>query len=174
MSLCKTSDPWSGAIFDPRAIIWIILVDVHKIKLHTNIKGLGLSFRQDFSSFAYRSLCKKKIYLSVKKVKVNPRLSFFQTLLGPCPQCCIPSPRATDPLVLQFYRVFTIYRHWGHLDDVTHMWLTFVPLAHGRSIWNLALICPVVSEKKMSEACGRLMMMDGRQQTEGLRSLPIL
>ena len=33
-----------------------------------------------------------------KKVKVNPR-SFFQTLLGPCPQCCIPSPRGICPLI---------------------------------------------------------------------------
>ena len=33
--VCKTSDPWDRAIFGPRAIIWTILVEVHKIKLNT-------------------------------------------------------------------------------------------------------------------------------------------
>ena len=27
--MCKTSDPRSGAKFDPRAIIWILLVEAH-------------------------------------------------------------------------------------------------------------------------------------------------
>ena len=29
MGICKTSDTWRGAIFDPRAIIWTNLVEVH-------------------------------------------------------------------------------------------------------------------------------------------------
>ena len=41
----------------------------------------------------------KSIDFSVKKVKVNPRLSLFQTLLGPCPKCCTPNPREIGPLV---------------------------------------------------------------------------
>ena len=32
---------------------------------------------------------------------------------------------------------------------------TFVPPFHGESIWNLASICPVVSEEKMFKECGR-------------------
>ena len=89
-SLCKTSDH--------RAIVCIILVEVHRIKLHFKCRRpRHTSFRQDdFKSFAYKSLC-KKIDLPIKKVKVNQRLSFFQPLLGPCPQCCIPSP--IGPLV---------------------------------------------------------------------------
>ena len=35
MSLWKQVTPWGKAIFDLSAIIWIILVEVHKIKLHT-------------------------------------------------------------------------------------------------------------------------------------------
>ena len=64
-----------GAVpFNPRATILAILVDVLKIKLHTKYQRPGLySFRQeDFSSFAYRSLCKNTWPFS-KKVKVNLR-----------------------------------------------------------------------------------------------------
>ena len=32
---------------------------------------------------------------------------------------------------------------------------TFVPPSHGDFIWNLASICPVVSEEKMFKECGR-------------------
>ena len=38
---------------------------------------------------------------SKKKVKVNPMLSFFQTVFRPCNQCCIPSPTAICHLVLE-------------------------------------------------------------------------
>ena len=31
---CKTCDPRGGAKFYPRAIIWALLVESHKIKLH--------------------------------------------------------------------------------------------------------------------------------------------
>ena len=44
MSLWKTSDPWDGVIFDPRTL----LVEVHKIKLHTKYQRPGSSsFRQE-------------------------------------------------------------------------------------------------------------------------------
>ena len=61
MSLCKTSDLWDGAIFDSRAIICILLIKVHKMKLQTKYQRPGpSSFRQkDFLSFAYRNLCKE-------------------------------------------------------------------------------------------------------------------
>ena len=47
----------------------------------------------------------KKFDLSVKKIKVI----FFQTLLGPCPQCCILSPKAIGPLVPEIFKVFLPY-----------------------------------------------------------------
>ena len=81
MSLWKTSDHWGGAIFDPRAIIWIILVEVHKIKLHTKYQRPGpSSFRQE-DFFLKKKVLPIGVYvkkndLSVKKVKVNPKLSF--------------------------------------------------------------------------------------------------
>ena len=31
---CKTGDPQGGAKFDPRAIIWALLVEAYYIKLH--------------------------------------------------------------------------------------------------------------------------------------------
>ena len=46
MSLRKTSDHRGRAIFDPRAEIWTILVEVHKIKLHTKYQRPG-SYRSD-------------------------------------------------------------------------------------------------------------------------------
>ena len=46
-SLCETSETRSGAIFDPRAKILTILVEVHKLKLHTKYQRPGpLSFRE--------------------------------------------------------------------------------------------------------------------------------
>ena len=43
-----TSDAWSRAIFDPRAIIWTILVEIYK-KLHTKYQRPGPSgFRLEF------------------------------------------------------------------------------------------------------------------------------
>ena len=56
-----------------------------------------------------------------KKVKVNPRLSYFQTLLGWCPICCPPILRAGDPLDPRriFKRVYTIYGLGSHLCYVT-------------------------------------------------------
>ena len=61
MSLCKITDPWGGVIFYPRVIIYIIFVEVHKIKLHTKYQRPGpSSFRQDGClSFVNRSLCNK-------------------------------------------------------------------------------------------------------------------
>ena len=41
---------------------------------------------------------------------------------------------------------------------------TFVPLSHGDSIWNLASIGPVVSEKRMFKECGR---RTDRRRTDG-------
>ena len=35
ISLFKACDPWNGAIFGPRGIIWTSLVDVHRVTLHT-------------------------------------------------------------------------------------------------------------------------------------------
>ena len=62
--------PWDWMIFDPRAIIRTILVEVHRIKLslHTKYQRPGPSnFRQeDFLS----------IGVYVKQVMVNPRSLF--------------------------------------------------------------------------------------------------
>ena len=49
-------------------------------------------------SFPYKNI-RKQIWPWRKKVKVNPRSSFEQTLLGPSPQCCTPSPHVIGPLV---------------------------------------------------------------------------
>ena len=38
---------------------------------------------------------------------------------------------------------------------------TFIPPSHGDSIWNLASIGPVVSEKKTFKECGRQTTDDG-------------
>ena len=101
MSLYKTSDLCGGAIFDPRAKIWTILVEFHKIKLHTKYqRPLPSSFRQaDKKNFKVLpiGIYVEKIDLTLKRSTKG--YNFFQTLLGPCLQCCIPIPRAIGPLV---------------------------------------------------------------------------
>ena len=84
MSLFKTSNPCGGATFDSRAIICSILVEVYKIKPHTKYQRLGpSSFRQKrFSKVLPIRVC-KELAISIKKVKVNPRLSFFSNSIGP-------------------------------------------------------------------------------------------
>ena len=66
------------------------MIKVHKMKLHTKYQRPGpSSYRQeDFYSFAFRNQG-ENFHLSVEKVKVNLRLSFFflfsfPTLLGLC------------------------------------------------------------------------------------------
>ena len=52
--------------------------------------------------------------------------------------------------------VFTIYERGGHLGHVAQMpQKKSVPPTQGGSTLNLALIGQAVSEKKMSEHCGR-------------------
>ena len=51
MSLWKTSDPLGGAIFYPKAIIWTILLEVYKVKLHTKYQ------RPRPSSFSTTKTC---------------------------------------------------------------------------------------------------------------------
>ena len=48
--------------------------------------------------FPYKSK-RKQIWPCRKNIKVHPRSSFEQILLGPSPQCCIPSPKVIGPLV---------------------------------------------------------------------------
>ena len=55
-----------------------------------------------------------------------------------------------------FFKVFTIYGHGSQLYHVTRtVWTNFRSPSHGDSIWNLASICPVVSEEKMFKEYGR-------------------
>ena len=58
-------------------------------------------FWQHFKVIIISIISGSKFDLDVKMVKVNPISSFEQTLLGPRPQCCIPSPKVISPLVLE-------------------------------------------------------------------------
>ena len=55
LSLCKTCDPRGRAIFGPRDIIKINLVEVHEVMLHTKYQGssLRVSGKKIFSCFPY-------------------------------------------------------------------------------------------------------------------------
>ena len=57
ISLCKTCQPWGGAIFGPRVIIWTILAESTRWSYVSNIKGLGLLL-SDKEIFPYMGLCK--------------------------------------------------------------------------------------------------------------------
>ena len=101
----------------------------------------------------------------------SPGSSFEQTIMGPRPQCYIPSHKVIGPLVHEkkiFERFLPFLPYMG-VVAILVMWprsreQTFVPLNHGGSTWNLASIGPAVLEKKM---------VDGRT-TDGRRSMPIL
>ena len=75
--LCETCGLWRGAIFDPRAIVWIILVDVHKIKQHSKYQRPGSSsFREeDFLNFCIGIYVKKWPFC--KKKLGHPKVIFF-------------------------------------------------------------------------------------------------
>ena len=46
--LCKTADHWGGANFDPRDIIWAILVEVYNTMLHTKyLSSMARGFGQE-------------------------------------------------------------------------------------------------------------------------------
>ena len=123
------------------------------------MKGLRLliSDNKILKFCLYKSIW--KIWPFHKKVRVNLRSSFFETLLGPCPQWCIPSPRAIGPLVLE-KKIFKGFLPFMGVTAILGMWpnarcceQTFVPPTHWGSIWNLAMTGRVVSEKKTFEEC---------------------
>ena len=60
--------------------------------------------------FPYKSI-RKQIWPCRKKVKVNPRSSFEQTLFGPSPQCYTPSPKVIGHLVQEkkIFEGFLLY-----------------------------------------------------------------
>ena len=60
--------------------------------------------------FSHKKSKRKQFDIAVKKVKVNQWSSFEQTLLDPCPQCCIPRS-----LPLWFRRRF--------LKGIYHIWV---------------------------------------------------
>ena len=50
----QTCDPQGGASFDPRGIIWTILVEVNSEMLHTKYqRSAPSSFREDFQRFCF-------------------------------------------------------------------------------------------------------------------------
>ena len=160
MSLCKTSDTWNGAVFDPRAIFWTVFIKVHKMKLHTRYSRPGLSIsRQAFSSFAYRSLC-KRFDLSIKKGQGQPNvidfLIFFLNFMSPYPHCFILSPGAIGTLVLE-KQIFKVFLPCMGMVAILIMWprcgkkLLFpwpMEVSYEIVLWYLALVGPVVSEEK--------------------------
>ena len=73
---------------------------------HIFIKSISLmsqativSEKFTFFTFSYRKAYVTKFDLAVKKIKVNPRSSFEQTMMGRSPRCYIPSFVEIGPLV---------------------------------------------------------------------------
>ena len=80
-------------------------------------------------------------------------------MIGPRPQCYIPSHTVIDPLVLE-KKIFEGFLLYMGVAAILVMWpgpreQTFVPPPHWGSIWNLTLIGPAVLEKKIFENGGR-------------------
>ena len=85
--------------------------------------------------------------------------------MGPRPQCYIPRPTVIGPLVPEKKIFERFLPHMG-VAAILVMWprcpeQTFIPLTHGGSTWNLALIGPAVLEK-IFENGGRTPMDNGR------------
>ena len=100
-----------------------------------------------------------------KQVKINIESLFEQIMMGPRPQCYIPSHKVTGPLVLE-KKIFEGFLPYMGMVAILVMWSrpseqTFFPPTHGGSTWNLALIGQVVWRRRS------LKMMDGRQMTDG-------
>ena len=93
-----------------------------------------------FLKCSYRSLC-RTFDLSLKKVKVNLRSPVFQTLLGLCPQCCIPSPRAFGPwfrrrrLLKGFYHILAWWPPWSSDPDEVNILSFPLPTEAPHEIW---------------------------------------
>ena len=96
------------------------------MKLHTKYQKPGLLVSDKKIQFQTRrflmfGLCKKRPFLT--KGQGQLKVIIFQTLLGPCLQGCIPSPRAIDPLVPEkkILKGFYHIGRGGHLGHVTQM-----------------------------------------------------
>ena len=78
-------------------------------------------------------------------------------MIGPRPQCYIPSHKVIGPLVLA--KIFEGFLLYMGVAAILVMWprprkQTSVPPTHGGSTWNLASIGPAVLEKKIFENGG--------------------
>ena len=85
-------------------------------------------------------------------------------MMGPWPQCYIPSHNIIGPLVLEKKIFERILPNMG-VVAILVMWprrreQTFVPPSHWEATWNLALIGPMVLEKKIFENGGRTTDVD--------------
>ena len=111
-----------GAIFDPRAIICTILVEVHWMCYIPNIKGLGLILL-DKMTFAYRSLWKKSTFLHKKRSMWTQSYHIFKLYWAHIPNAAYQDP---GPYTLWFRRRrslkgFTIYGCGSQLGHATVM-----------------------------------------------------
>ena len=87
-------------------------------------------------------------------------------MMGPRPQCYIPSHKVIGLLVLE--KIFEGFLRYMGLAAILVMWprpreQIFIPPSHWGSIWNLALTGPAVLEKQL------LKMVDDGQTTDGRR-----
>ena len=119
------------------------------IKLHTKYQSLGLLVSDKVFEVLPVWVYVKKLNFPKKKKKRSRSTQgyhFFNFNLAHVPNAAYQAPGS---LANWFQRKFlwTRWPSWSSDYDVNQMPQTFIPLAHGGSIWNLALIGLVVSEK---------------------------
>ena len=154
-------------VLEEMSKMWKLTTDGRRTKYH------GITWPWASSRWAnkkifklFRSICKRWPF---RKNKIKLRSSFIQTSLGPYYQCCIPRPWAIVLLVSE-RKISKCFLPYMGVAAILVMWprrreQTFVSSAHGGSLWNLALIGPMVS---FSGDVWRLCTTDGR------RSLAVL
>ena len=145
---------------------------MEKLQVMASLSQIGKRIARMASAFFRSSFAKRckmgqmDTPVSVKKVNVNLMSSFFQKLLGPCPQCCIPSPTSLG-LSFPEKKIFKGFLIYMNMAAILVLWprcgeQTFLTQAHRGFIWNLTLNGPVVSDEKLFDD-GR---MADRQRTD--------
>ena len=82
--------------------------------------------------FPYKSM-RDQFDFAIKQVKVNLGSSFEQTMMGPRPQCYMPSQKVIGPLVLE--KIFEGFLSYMGMTAILVIWprpskQTFVPTSH--------------------------------------------
>ena len=140
----KTSDPWDGGHFYPRAIILIILVEVPRVESYKIKLLVHTTYQRPWpSSFRQEDFKVLSIEVDVEKLDLSVKRSYQGHVVFKLYWAYVPSAAYQTLSHWPFrsgeedFKRFLPYMGVGRLDHVTRCGeQTFVP-DHEGSIWNL-------------------------------------